>query len=212
MLPSQNVSSTSLKSYEGYYKTGGGNIVSIFSKGPDLYLERIGRTPFRLLPKSDNTFLMSGFYLLRGEVTFSSPSGGPASSLVIKQNDETITGTRITSNDPAVIQMQDILSKVSSASRTPGSQEAIIDLINRVRDGSVDVTAMEPRSAKSVQELLPKAQADLRKLGAIRKVEFQGVEVDGTDVYLIRFAQGWAAWNIGLARDKKQFGISYQLQ
>ena len=200
-LPKKDINEVIQKGYEGYYLTKGGNVASIFRKGDGLFIERIGRAPFRLLARDERSFLMSGFYLMRGEVMFSDET--PSKSLIIKQNEDTITATRISPNAPEVIQMRAILEKVSASRQTPGSEKALRKVTTQILTGSVESATVLARFAKDFEKLVPKARADLEKLGPIRTIKFQGVDLEGTDIYLIRYAHGWATWHIGLTSDEK---------
>jgi beta-lactamase regulating signal transducer with metallopeptidase domain len=90
----------------------------------------------------------------------------------------------------------------SAAPRTgpvAGSDEALLRHIEGLRRGAPDYEQMTAALAADTQRLLPRRQALLAALGAVRELSFRGVTPGGADIYLVRFANGAAEWQITLA-------------
>jgi hypothetical protein len=60
---------------------------------------------------------------------------------------------------------------------------------------------MTPEAAAATRQLLPRQQAILARLGALRTMSFRGVGPTGDDVHMVRFADGSAVWQIALLEE-----------
>jgi hypothetical protein len=82
-----------------------------------------------------------------------------------------------------------------------GSDEALQRHLDGLRRGLPEYDRMTPEAATTTRRLLPQQRAILAGLGALRTMSFRGVSAGGEDVYGLRFAEGWAVWQIGLTDD-----------
>jgi hypothetical protein len=89
-------------------------------------------------------------------------------------------------------------SVVRRTTPLPGSDEALQRYIDGIRRGAPDYERMTREAAAAARELLPRQQAILVRLGALRTMLFRGVSPTGDDIYMVRFADGSAVWQIGL--------------
>ena len=82
-----------------------------------------------------------------------------------------------------------------------GSEERLRDYILGLSRGQPEYERMAPEVAAQTRQQLPFYQAIVGKLGALRALSFRGVSALGSDIYMVRFANGTAEWRIGLARN-----------
>jgi hypothetical protein len=89
-------------------------------------------------------------------------------------------------------------SAVQRMTPVPGSDEALQQHIEGIRRGAPDYDRMTPEAAAATRQQLPRQQAILARLGAMRTMSFRGVTPADNDVYEVQFANGSAVWQIGL--------------
>src|SRR5258708_26992543 len=89
----------------------------------------------------------------------------------------------------------------------PGSDEALQQYIDGIRRGAPDYDRMTPEAAVATRQQLPRQQAILARLGALRAMSFRGVTRTGNDVYGVLFANGSAVWQIGLLDEGRLGGV-----
>lgn len=82
-----------------------------------------------------------------------------------------------------------------------GSDEALQRHLDDIRRGLPDYGRMTPEAAAATRQFLPQHRAILAGFGALRAMSFRGVSTTGDDIYGLRFADGWATWQIGLTDD-----------
>jgi hypothetical protein len=67
---------------------------------------------------------------------------------------------------------------------------------------------MTPEAATATLQQLPQQQAILSTLGEVQAMLFRGVNPGGSDVYMVRFANGSAIWQIALVDDGRIAALS----
>ncbi len=72
----------------------------------------------------------------------------------------------------------------------PDSETALRRLIAEVAQGNPDYSRMGEQLAAATRAQLPVMQPMLRARGAVQSVTFRGVDMGGTDAYVVRFADG----------------------
>jgi hypothetical protein len=82
-----------------------------------------------------------------------------------------------------------------------GSEESLRQYILGLSHGRPNYERMTPELAAFTRQQLPYDQAILGKLGELRALSFRGVTRLGSDIYMVRFANGTAEWRIGLSRN-----------
>jgi BlaR1 peptidase M56 len=90
-------------------------------------------------------------------------------------------------------------SAVQRVTPISGSDEALRRHIEALRRGAPDYASMTSEAATAIRQQVPQQQAILSRLGAVRAMLFRGVSPAGSDVYMVRFANGSAVWQIALA-------------
>jgi hypothetical protein len=97
-------------------------------------------------------------------------------------------------------------SAIRRTTPLPGSDEALQRYIDGIRRGAPDYGRMTPEAAAATREALPEQQAILARLGAVRAISFRTVSATGSDVYMVRFDDGSAVWQIALL-DEGRIGV-----
>ena len=88
--------------------------------------------------------------------------------------------------------------KVKSQSASPGTEIALHRLVDDLISGHPGYDEMSPALADAVRDQLPRLQATLGRLGAIRSIRFLGVGSKGEDVYTVSQENGSSHWRIAL--------------
>jgi bla regulator protein blaR1 len=91
-----------------------------------------------------------------------------------------------------------ISARVHGHAATPGSEAALRELIGGIASGSPHYGDLSPQLAAGTRAMLSDLQATMKPWGALRSVEFRGVDEKGWDQYVVRFERGAASWKIGL--------------
>jgi hypothetical protein len=91
-----------------------------------------------------------------------------------------------------------IEARVDAQAAAPGSAAALRGLISGIESGKPNYSELSPQLAAGTRALLARLQARLQPLGALRSIEFRGVDSMGWDQYLVRFQRGTASWGIAL--------------
>jgi hypothetical protein len=92
-------------------------------------------------------------------------------------------------------------SAVQRVTPIPGSDEALQRHIEGLYRSAPDYASMTSEAATATRQQLPQQQAILSTLGAVQAMLFRGVSPGGGDVYMVRFANGSAIWQIALVGD-----------
>jgi hypothetical protein len=92
-------------------------------------------------------------------------------------------------------------SSVSRNTPVAGSDEVLRRHLEDLRRGLPDYDRMTLEAAAATRQFLPQQRAILAGLGTVRAMSFRGVSANGEDVYGLRFADGWAVWQIVLTDD-----------
>jgi hypothetical protein len=93
--------------------------------------------------------------------------------------------------------------------QAPGSEEALRRVIGEVRAGEPKYNRMSAEAAQRTTQQLPRLKETIGKLGALQSVSFIGVLPDGTDDYVVKFANGDTEWRIMMAPDGKIQTLGY---
>jgi len=80
----------------------------------------------------------------------------------------------------------------------PGSQAALRSLLSGVTSGSPDYALLAPPLADLMHKQLPMIQHMLQGLGPLQSLAFKGVDLNGADRYLARFANGGMLFSLSL--------------
>jgi hypothetical protein len=130
-------------------------------------------------------------------LTFSRDSAGHVSGAVLHQNGADTVAPRIGTVRVAQIHAA-IEAHVISHEPAAGSQLALRQLISGIQSGAPDYATMSAQLAGGTQSMLKDFQGALNQLGAVKAIDFQGVNADGWDQYLVQHNRGSSSWSIAL--------------
>jgi len=130
-------------------------------------------------------------------IRFATDPTGRVIGAVFQQNGVATTAPRI--DPPRVLAIDSSISeRVRAQTATPGSEAALRKLIAGIGSGNPNYAELSPQLAAGTRAILTDLQATMRPLGALRSVEFRGVDHKGWDQYVVRFERGAALWRIAM--------------
>jgi hypothetical protein len=128
---------------------------------------------------------------------FATGAAGHVIGAVMQQNGIATEVPRIDAERVRVID-RSISERVRNKSPAPGSEAALRQLIAGIESGSPTYAELSPQVAGGTKALLTDLQATMKPWGALRSIEFRGVNPRGWDQYLVRFERGAASWELML--------------
>lgn len=135
---------------------------------------------------------------LNAYVRFATDAGGRVIGAVFEQNGESTIAPRIDANRVRAIDAA-ISEHVRTQAPASGSEQALRELLAGIESGNPDHAAeLSPQLAGGTRAMLGELQATMKPWGALRSIEFRGVDADGWDKYLVRFERGSASWRIAV--------------
>jgi len=135
---------------------------------------------------------------LNAYVRFATDATGRVIGAVFEQNGESTIAPRIDAKRVQAIDAA-IREHVRAQAPTSGSEEALRQLLAGIESGNPNRAAeLSPQLAGGTRAILADLQATMKPWGALRSVEFHGVDGDGWDRYLVRFERGSASWRIAV--------------
>lgn len=151
---------------------------------------------------------LSGQQFRYGEVGCCSPSSdsyirfavdatGHVIGAVFQQNGVASEAPRIDAQRVRTIEAA-IHQRVSDQTAAPGSEAALRHLILGIASGNPTYGELSPQVAEGTKTLLTDLQSTMKPWGALRSIEFRGVDQRGWDRYLARFERGAASWEVSL--------------
>ncbi len=130
-------------------------------------------------------------------IRFATDGAGRVTGAVFQQNGVATEAPRIDAQRVRVIDSS-ISGRVRDQAAAPGSEAALRQLIVGIESGSPAYAELSPQVAGGTRALLADLQATMKPWGALRSIEFRGVDPKGWDRYLVRFERGAASWQIAL--------------
>ena len=134
-------------------------------------------------------------------VRFATDAEGRVIGAVMQQNGVATEAPRIDGQRVRVIESS-IKEHVSARTRehapAPGSEAALRQLILGIQAGNPNYAELSPQVAGGTKASLTELQATMKPWGALRSIEFRGVDSRGWDKYLVRFERGAASWELDL--------------
>ena len=130
-------------------------------------------------------------------VRFATDAAGHVIGAVFQQNGVATEAPRINAQRVGAIESS-ISQRVRDQAAAPGSEAALRRLIDGIESGSPTYAELSPQVAGGTRALLAELQATMKPWGALRSIEFRGVNPRGWDQYLVRFQRGAASWEVAL--------------
>lgn len=130
-------------------------------------------------------------------VRFATDSAGSVIGAVFQQDGIADEEPRIDAQRVQAIESS-ISERVRAQAAAPGSEAALRQLILGIEAGNPPYAELSPRVAGGTRALLTDLQATMKPWGALRSLEFRGVNSKGWDQYVARFERGAASWEVSL--------------
>jgi hypothetical protein len=130
-------------------------------------------------------------------VRFATDAAGRVIGAVFQQNGVATTGPRIDTQRVRAIDSS-IRERVRAQAAAAGSEAALRRLISGIESGNPDYGELSPQIAAGTRAQLADLQATMKPWGALRSIEFRGVNPSGFDHYVVQFERGAASWEIAL--------------
>jgi hypothetical protein len=192
-----------LDDYVGQYELAPGAIFTITRNGDRLFAQLTGQPAAEIFPDSNREFF---YRIVPAQLTFLPGGHVPAIGLVLHQNGYEQYARRI---DAAEVQrVADTMAEQSRRTApSPGSEAALRKMIADEQRGQPNYASMGPGLAKAVRTQLPALQTALASLGALRELDFTGLDPRGADTFKAHFANGDADASIKLAPNGQVIGM-----
>jgi len=130
-------------------------------------------------------------------VRFAINAAGQVIGAVFQQNGIATEAPRIDAQRVQAIDSS-VSERVRAQVAAPGSEAALRQLIVGIESGSPPYAELSPQVAGGTRALFTDLQATMKPWGALRSIEFRGVDRRGWDQYLVRFERGAASWELTL--------------
>jgi Domain of unknown function (DUF3471) len=189
-----SVDAATLDGYAGFYKFTDNAVLTVTRDGNQLLIRLTGQQTVPVYAEDKTDFFAKA---VNAQITFVTDAKGEATSLVLHQAGHDIPMQRV---DAATAQQ--IASrtdeKVKSQSASSGTEAALRRLVDSIISGSPNYNEMSPMLAEATRKQLPKLEAFVARLGAVKSVKFLGVGPQGEDVYTVWQENGPSHWRIAL--------------
>ena len=134
-------------------------------------------------------------------VRFATDTAGRVIGAVMQQNGVATEAPRIDAQRVHAIESstsEHVSQRQRDHAPAPGSEAALRQLILGIQSGNPNYSELSPQVAGGTKASLAELQATMKPKGALRSIEFQGVDSRGWDKYLVRFERGTASWELDL--------------
>ncbi|HEY4213604.1 MAG TPA: MerR family transcriptional regulator [Steroidobacteraceae bacterium] len=196
---------STLDRYVGHYLRNRALGVSTFTRqNTKVVLEPIGQPALELEQTGDADFALPKFDLV---LCFAQIEEGAAKRLVIWQRGIALRLERTDAETAKVIK-QAIANRIKDGIPTPGSEEALRQMLDRGRAGQPDFDRMSPEFAQVARGQLPYWQIVGQHFGAIVSIEFVRVSNQGWDIYQVQHENDVHQYRIALGDDGKVYGFT----
>lgn len=186
-----------LDRYAGFYRLNDNAVFSVTRDADRLITQATGHRPVPVYAQARSTFFAK---VADAQISFVVDSTGEATSLISHQGGRDLRMPRIDAATAEQIAAR-IAEKVKNQSAAPGTESALRRLVDGILNGRPGYDEMAPALASATREQLPRLQATLVGLGAVRSIRFMGVGPRGEDVYTVDQEGGSSRWRIALNID-----------
>jgi cyanophycinase len=201
-----------LASYAGAYEFQKGTNM-VITVEDDQLVSQLGPQPkVPLYAESEGKFAAK---VVEAEIDFVKGSNGNVTSLELHQNGREVTMPRLDdamakrAADEAAASAAIAAKRFDAQVAAPGSEAAIRQDIADLLAGTPHYDQMSPGLANATRQQLAHLIPLLTGLGALKSVEFMGVERNGADTYHVEFEHGVTEWRIIMAHDGKIDSLNF---
>lgn len=187
-----------------YFRNCALGVSTITRKDTRLILQPIGQPALELEQTGEADFALSMFDLV---LRFEQIEEGAAKLLVIWHRGAAVRLKRTDAETAAAIK-QTIADRIKDQFPTPGSQEALRQMLDAGRAGNPNYDLMSPDFAQVARAQLPYWRIVGQYLGAIVSIEFLRISNQGWDIYQVQHENDVHRYRIVLGDDGKVYGFS----
>ncbi len=130
-------------------------------------------------------------------IRFAVDATGRVIGAVFQQNGVATEAPRIDAQRVRTIEGS-ISHRVQNQTAAPGSEASLRQLILGIQSGDPPYAELSPQVAGGTKALFTDLQSTMKPWGALRSIEFRGVDSKGWDKYFVRFERGAARWELSL--------------
>ncbi len=174
--------------------------LTILRDGDHLVSQATDQGPVELFAESGHEFFAK---TIDARLTFDTDDRGRATKLVLHQNDQERSASRLEEAIARPIEeaLAALNKRIHDQTPSPGGNSALRQLIVDLSAGTPNYDTMSPNLAAATREQLPQIRSLLMGLGELQSAIFKEVAPDGSDVYKLRFANGTAQCTLKLQAD-----------
>ncbi len=187
-----------------YFRNRALGVSTITRKDTKLVLEPIGQPALELEQTGEADFAIPKFDLV---LCFEQIEDAAAKRLVIWQRGIALRLERTDAETAEVIK-RTIADRIKDRIPTPGSQEALREMLDRARAGNPNYDRMSPEFAQVARGQLRCWQIVGQFFGAIVSIEFLRVSNQGWDIYQVQHENDVHRYRIAMGDDDKVYGFS----
>jgi len=201
-----------LAQYAGKYEMRPDVYMTITVEGEQLVSQLTDQGKVPLFAEADGKFFPK---VVKADMEFVKGGDGKVAELMLHQNGADVPMKRLDDAevkrraDEAAAKTAFAAQRYKDQKQAPGSEEALRRVIGEVRAGEPKYNRMSAEAAQRTTQQLPRLKETIGKLGALQSVSFIGVLPDGTDDYVVKFANGDTEWRIMMAPDGKIQTLGY---
>lgn len=171
--------------------------LKVYREGDRLFANPIGLAGMELQPRSGTKFQSRH---QDAEQEFKLDEAGHVTAVKLHQNGGDFNADRL--DDETGRALEKALADRIAANRSqPGSEAALLGHISQLQRGEIDAQTLAPGMGDAIRGMLPELHPRFLALGAVRSVQFTGVNPDGMDGYRVVYEKGGQQWSIRLSRD-----------
>jgi hypothetical protein len=142
------------------------------------------------------------------QYTFLRDPQGAVSGVLMRVQGVEFTSPRIDATTAEQLKAK-LSERIQNQKPIPGSEAALRRLVEGIQAGNPPYEQMSSQLEQIVRMQLPLFQPLAEYLGAVRSIEFRGVENGGSDQYDVHCERGTSRWRISLSADGKIASASY---
>jgi len=186
-----------LDGYVGFYQLNDTTVFTITRHENQLVTQLSGQREVPIYAQSKTEFFAR---IVDAQIRFVTELHGQATSLILHQNGRDFPMTRI---DATVAQQisDRLAKKLNSESASPGTESALLRLVNGIVSGKPNYDEMSSALAEATRQQWSTLRSDVGESGPVQSIRFVGVGSRGEDVYIVK--QVRRAWHWRIALDSK---------
>lgn len=191
------VDPAALPAYAGTYRLEDGLLIRVYAEEGRLMLEVIGQSPVELFAEAADAFFMT---VVPAQVTFDRDADGIVCGFVLHQEGYELPAVRAEAADFGEATAE-LARRAAAKKPDPRSAARLREVIEASRSGMPDLGGFTEPLAGLMRTQAAVVRAELGKVGALKSLEFKGLDPTGLDVFRVDFENGQRECGISFAPD-----------